>query len=77
MPHITVKMFPGKTQDQKNLLTERILEAFKEVTGHSESALSVAIEEVTPELWMDTVYEKEIAPKMDQLYKKPGYGPNV
>jgi hypothetical protein len=35
----------------------------------------VAFEEVKPEEWTDKVYNRDIAPVMEKLYKKPGYKP--
>jgi hypothetical protein len=43
--------------------------------GSTEASISVAIEEVASAEWMRQVYEPEIAPAMERLYKKPGYGP--
>jgi len=41
----------------------------------SNPSISVAIEDVEPDVWMAEVYEPEITAKADRLYKKPGYGP--
>ena len=75
MPHIVVKMYPGRTEEQKSAFTEKIVEcALKELQCRKE-ALSVAIEEVSPEEWMDRVYTPEIEGRVETLTKKPGYGP--
>lgn len=73
MPHITVKMYPGSTWEQKNKLAQDITEAIMRITHKPEVAVSVAIEEVKESEWMDKVYETEIRPNMEKLYKKPGY----
>lgn len=73
MPHIVVKLYPGRTQEQKVEMTERIAEAVKDALGASESSISVSIEEVTRERWMEEVYQAEIIAKSAYLYKKPGY----
>jgi len=43
--------------------------------GCSEEAVSVAIEDVAPSDWTETVYKPDIMGKADALYKKPGYDP--
>lgn len=73
MPHIVVKHWPGPSEEQKAELAAKIVEAVMTTFGSREASLSVAIEEVDSKVWMDTVYQPEIAPKLDALYKKPGY----
>lgn len=75
MPHVTIKMFPGRNDDEKRAIAERITRALIEEIGSTEASISVAIEDVPSERWMPEVYQPEIAPKLDRLYKKPGYGP--
>ncbi len=38
-----------------------------------EESVSVAIEEVKAEDWDEKVYKPEILPRLEKLYKKPGY----
>lgn len=75
MPHVIVKLWPGRSEEQKRELSERIVKDMMASLGSSEASISVAIEEVPREQWTKAVYEPEIAPKMDKLYKKPGYKP--
>jgi 4-oxalocrotonate tautomerase len=75
MPHVVVKMYAGRSDEQKQALAAAMVDALKSTVGSSDSSISVAIEEVAPEDWMPQVYEPEIAPKLQALYKKPGYGP--
>jgi len=77
MPHVVVKMWAGKTEAQKQALAEAMVQALKSAVGSSDSSISVAIEDVAPEQWMQQVYEPEIAPRLESLYKKPGYGPSA
>jgi 4-oxalocrotonate tautomerase len=76
MPHVIVKCWPGPSEEQKRRLAERILEDIASTFGSSANSISVAIEEVQPGDWLDTVYRPEIEPQMEKLYKKPGYGPS-
>ncbi|MFD2174735.1 tautomerase family protein [Rhodobacter lacus] len=73
MPHITVKLATGRTEDQKHDLAKHLAEALMNTLGTSEDAISVAIEDVPQAEWFTQVYDPEIAPNLDHLYKKPGY----
>ena len=73
MPHISIKMFPGRTEEEKERLAQAILKDLVEITHCSENSVSIAIEDVTSSEWKAEVYDPEIQAKMDKLYKKPGY----
>jgi 4-oxalocrotonate tautomerase len=45
------------------------------ILDYREESISVAIEEVKPHDWMEKVYNPEILPNFEKLYKKPGYEP--
>jgi 4-oxalocrotonate tautomerase len=74
MPHISVKMFPGKTEEQKQEFAAKVVEAAKAIFGSTDASLSVAISEVEPPEWETTVYGPDIAANEAALYKRPGYG---
>jgi 4-oxalocrotonate tautomerase len=76
MPHVIVKLWPGKSEAQKRRLAERIAQDVMEVLGYGEESVSVAMEEVGARDWKEKVYEPDIAGKPGQLYKKPGYDPS-
>jgi 4-oxalocrotonate tautomerase len=73
MPHVIVKLWPGKTERQKARLAEAITKDVMDILGYGEESVSVALEEVESREWAEKVYEPDIAGKPDQLYKKPGY----
>lgn len=73
MPHIIVKLWPGKSEEQKQQLAERITRDITDVLHYGEELVSVAFEEVPAREWREKVYQPEILDKQDQLYKKPGY----
>jgi 4-oxalocrotonate tautomerase len=73
MPHVIVKLWPGKTEAQKASLAEAIARAVIEHLGSSEASVSVSIEEVAKDEWADTVYRPEIEGRPETLYRKPGY----
>lgn len=73
MPHVIVKLWPGKSEEQKRRLAERISADVMEVLGYGEESVSVAMEEVDSAEWADKVYRPDIVGASDRLYKKPGY----
>ena len=73
MPHVIVKLWPGKSEKQKARLADEITKAVMSVLNYGEESVSVALEEVAPGVWMDQVYKPDILGKPDQIYKKPGY----
>lgn len=75
MPHISIKLWPGKSEEQKQQLAEAIAKNFREILGSSETSISIGMEEVDSKDWTEKVYKTEILPHMEQLYKKPGYKP--
>lgn len=73
MPHVIVKLWPGKTEQQKARLADEITKSVMSVLGYGEESVSVAFEEVGSDEWAEKVYGPEIKAKWDALYKKPGY----
>ena len=72
MPHIIVKLWPGKSEAQKRDLAERISKALMDVLHYGDESVSVAMEEIAAEEWAERVY-RPIMADPDKLYKKPGY----
>ena len=73
MPHVIVKLWPGKSEKQKVRLAEAIAKDVMDVLGYGEESVSVAMEEVEARDWAEKVYKPDIVSKPEQLYKKPGY----
>jgi len=46
MPYVTVKMLPGRTEEQKKALVEKVTQAVTETTGAPKEAVVVFIEEM-------------------------------
>ena len=74
MPHVAVKLWPGKSDAQKRELSEAILRAMTGILGASEASVSIGIEEIAAEDWTEAVYEPEILGKWETLTRQPGYG---
>lgn len=73
MPHVNIQIFPGKTEMQKQLLAEAIVQDFIRLFNYDEEAVSVAITEIDQDAWKEKVYQEEILNKKETVYKKPGY----
>ncbi len=71
MPHITVKMYKGHSEEKKQRLSDEITKVFGEVLGSSADVVSIAILEYEPSDW-DAVYNSEIE-NNPNLYKVPNY----
>lgn len=76
MPHVIVRLWPGKSEQQKQRLAEAITRDVMDVFDYGEESVSVAIEEVKSQDWMERVYLPDVKNKWDKLYKKPGYDEN-
>jgi 4-oxalocrotonate tautomerase len=75
MPHVVVKLVPGKSEEQKARLAQAITKDVVSVLNEGEDAVSVAFEEVEPQDWAETVYKPDIQNRWSTVYKKPGYNP--
>jgi 4-oxalocrotonate tautomerase len=73
MPHVIVKLWPGKTEKQKRQLAEGITQSVKHALNYGEESVSVAFEEIDPSEWAEKVYQPDIVNNAKNLYKKPGY----
>jgi 4-oxalocrotonate tautomerase len=75
MPHVIVKLWPGRSGEQKRQLTDEIVKDVVAIAGCEAQSVSVAFEEVAPEKWADEVHRPNILDKANTLYKQPGYVP--
>lgn len=75
MPHVIVKLYPGRSEEQKTKLADEIVNDVVAIAKCEENSVSVAFEEIEKEDWAEKVYEPDILNRKDNLYKKPGYNP--
>jgi 4-oxalocrotonate tautomerase len=75
MPHVIVKLYPGRSELQKTRLAEEIVKDVVTIAKCEEKSVSVAFEEIKPEDWAEKVYKPDILDSPEKLYKKPGYNP--
>lgn len=75
MPHVIVKMLPGRSEQQKAKIAEEVTKAIMATANCAETSVSVGIEDVASDDWTETVYKPDIIAKPATIYKKPGYNP--
>jgi 4-oxalocrotonate tautomerase len=75
MPHVIVKLWPGKSERQKQKLAEGITKAVMTSLGYGEKSVSVSLVEIPPREWTERVYKPDIINGPGKLYKQPGYDP--
>jgi 4-oxalocrotonate tautomerase len=73
MPHVIVKLWPGKSERQKTQLAEEITRSVTETLNYGPESVSVAFEEIPAKDWASKVYHSDIVGNEGKLYKKPGY----
>ena len=67
MPYIRIKAYP-KDQATKEKVVEAINKAFVDNRGCAPEAISISIEEVAPDNWVDQVEKAEIEPNADKMF---------
>jgi len=75
MPHIIVKLYPGRSEEQKKKLADEIVKDVVAIAKCGEKSVSVAFEEIEKEDWAEKVYKPDILNKKSSIYKEPGYNP--
>ena len=73
MPHVLVKLYSGRSDEQKARLAEAITHAVTATLHCPDDDVSVAIQDVTPDDWTESVYKPDILGNSALLFKKPGY----
>lgn len=73
MPHVEIKCFSGRTEEQKRRCAEKVAEDISEILGCEISSVSVAIKDVAQKNWKEEVWDKNIVADKEYLYKEPGY----
>jgi 4-oxalocrotonate tautomerase len=72
MPHVLVKLYSGRSEQQKARLAEALSKAVVTTLNLDEKSVSVAIEDIEPKNWTREVYKPDIQDN-PKIYKKPGY----
>lgn len=74
MPHISLKMLKGRTEEQKIAAAEKLTAALCSALDCGDGHVTVTIEDFSAEEWQD-VFANDIEGKSDKLYRKPKYDP--
>ncbi len=75
MPHVIVKLYPGRSEEQKLKLADEIVKDVVTIAKCEQKSVSVAFEEIEKEDWAKKVYKPDILDRKDSLCKEPGYNP--
>jgi 4-oxalocrotonate tautomerase len=73
MPHVIIKLQSGRSEQQKVKIAEEVTVAVMSGANCTEQAVSVSIEDIDANDWVEKVYKPDIIQKRDTLYKSPGY----
>jgi len=76
VPHVIVKLWPGKSEQQKQRLAQAITQDVIKILHYGEESVSVAMEEIEAQDWVERVYKPQVKNRWDALYRKPGYDEN-
>ena len=60
MPHVLVKLYSGRSEQQKAKLAEALSNAVVSTLKLDEKSVSVAIEDIEPKNWTREVYKPDI-----------------
>lgn len=75
MPHISVKMLEGTSEEQKKRLAAALVRALTEELHCSDHYVTCTVEDYSAVEWQ-TVFQREIAEKpVHVVYKKAEYNP--
>ncbi len=58
MPHIDIKLFPGRSDEMKKAAAEKIVEAAAAELNAPKDAFSVAFTDIEKDVWNETVADK-------------------
>lgn len=70
MPHITIQFYPGRSEEVKKDLAEKMQNFYVETMNTEAKYCSVSIEEIEKDNWNEEVVKKI---KEDELYIKPKF----
>ncbi len=75
MPHVIIKLQSGRSDAQKTRLADLVTQAVMAGANCANEAVSVSVEDIEPQDWVEQVYRPDILGHPDKLFKKPGYDP--
>ena len=70
MPHINIKMYPGRSEEVKAKLAKHTKEFMVKELEMDEKFISVSVEEIDKENWQSEVMDKI---QDEELYERPNF----
>ena len=67
MPHVIARLWPGKFEQQKERLAEKIAKDVMDVLNYGEESVSVGFEDISAKDWKENVYKPDIKDMWDKL----------
>jgi 4-oxalocrotonate tautomerase len=75
MPHVVVKLWPGKSEQLSKKLAGEISQSVMSVFSYGDGSVSVAFEKVESQQWTEKAHRPDIKAKRDQLGQENGIEP--
>jgi 4-oxalocrotonate tautomerase len=75
MPHVIIRLHIGRSEQQKATIAKEVTNAIMIGANCTEQSVSISIEDIDLDDWVEKVYTPDIIQRPDILYKKPGYDP--
>jgi 4-oxalocrotonate tautomerase len=72
MPHVIVKLWPGKSEHQKQKLAEGVTQVVMSSLGYGEESVSVSFEEIASGDWTEKVYKSRHPQRPRQALQAAG-----
>ena len=72
MPPITVKMYPGRSDEVKQKAAQEIMQAAMQALDAPATAFTVIMEDIPREEWNEKVFVPEIEPNEDLVLIRQG-----
>lgn len=73
MPHITVQMYPGRSDELKKKLADALVKTAAEVLQREPEHFSASVQDVPKEEWTERVYKSAVDPNNKEVFVRPGY----
>ncbi len=67
MPLLIVKMFAGRTPEQKDKLIDNLSQAVQDALGTQPSGITIDIQDIPKDAWDETVRDVDILPRKDEI----------
>jgi len=71
MPHVIARLWPGKSEQQKERLAEKIAKDVMDVLNYGEESVSVGFEDISAKDWKEKVYKPDIKASGTSSTRRP------